>query len=121
MHAQEAERQRVALGKAAEMPSSVVMTGMLRLLGEAASSSSQAPESSTPWPAMMTGRWACSIRRAALRIWRMLRLERGLDSRAGRRRSGSREFGLGQQDVLRHVDVDRAGPAGAGEVEGLLA
>src|SRR5438067_12176742 len=47
-----------------EVPNSVVITGIC-VFSANARSSSQAPESNTPWPAMITGRDARSIRRAA--------------------------------------------------------
>ena len=109
VHAQEAERQRVVSGKP-QMPEQRGHDRDLRLFGEARAARPRRLESSTPWPAMMTGRWACSISRAALRTWRMLRLERRLV--AGQvDLVGIAGVDLGQQDVLR---ARRRGPGRAG-------
>src|SRR5206468_1029795 len=53
------------------MPSRVVTTGLSAFSANAINSS-VALEIITPWPARMTGRRACSVRRAALRIWTRL-------------------------------------------------
>ena len=67
---------------------------------------------STPWPAMITGSLACSMSRAALRTWTMLRLGRRVV--AGHRDFRRvRELLLFLQHVLR---ARRRAPAPGGPV-----
>ena len=103
------------------MPSSVWATGIC-VFSAKARRSSQASATRTPWPARMTGRWAWSISRAA--VLSCL----GWPSKFGLKPgspaddllvAGVRRRRLLLQGVLGDVHVDRAGAAGARDVEGL--
>ena len=105
----------------APMPSSVQATGIC-VFSAKATRSSQASAWRTPWPARMTGRFAAAISAAASLSWRPW------PSRFGRKPGSpamtSASVGccgarLLLERVLGDVDVDGAGPAGAGDVERL--
>ena len=73
-----------------------------------------------PPPASTSGFRAFPTASASFRIWKKLPLVRGMVARqAGRFRVGVAGEDLGQH-VHRHVHGDRAGPAAAGDMEGVL-